>query len=76
MNGLPVPKSSADFPNNPEYENPNSANEVLIPSPYFLYKESFSPLIKDSSFSMILILGSDSFINKAKQSRDFSLFRF
>lgn len=47
MNGLPVPKSSADFPDNPEYEYPNSAKEVLMQLPYFLYKESFSPLIKD-----------------------------
>ena len=51
MNGLPVPKSSADFPDNPEYEYPNSAKEVFISSPYLSYKESFSPLIKDSSFS-------------------------
>lgn len=46
MNGLPVPKSSADFPDNPEYEYPNSANEVIILSAYCLYRESLSPLIK------------------------------
>ena len=46
MNGLPVPKSSADFPDNPEYEYPNFAKVVLMLSPYRLYKESFSPLIK------------------------------
>lgn len=45
MNGLPVPKSSADFPDNPEYEYPNFAKVVLMLSPYRLYKESFSPLI-------------------------------
>ena len=47
MNGFPFPKSIADFPDNPEYEYPNPAKEVLIPSPYLSYKELFSPLIKD-----------------------------
>lgn len=47
MNGLPLPKSSADFPDNPEYEYPKSEKDVVIALPYCLYKESFSPLIKD-----------------------------
>jgi len=47
MNGLPAPKSSADFPDNPEYDCPNSANDVVIPLLYCLYNESFNPLIKD-----------------------------
>lgn len=54
MNGLPLPKSSADFPDNPEYEYPKSEKDVVIALPYCLYKESFSPLIRDCSFSMIL----------------------
>ena len=56
MNGLPVPKSPADFPDNPEYEYPNSAKEVLISSPYLTYKESFSPLIKDWETEMSAII--------------------
>ena len=47
MNGLPLPKSSEDFPDNPEYECPKSEKDVVIALPYCLYKESFSPLIKD-----------------------------
>lgn len=47
MKGLPVPKSLAVFPDKPEYECPNSANEVVMPLPYNSYKESFNPLIKD-----------------------------
>lgn len=47
MNGLPLPKSSEVFPDNPEYECPKSEKDVVIALPYCLYKESFSPLIKD-----------------------------
>lgn len=47
MKGLPVPKSLAVFPDKPEYECPNSANEVVMPLQYNSYKESFNPLIKD-----------------------------
>ena len=47
MKGLPDPKSCADFPDSPEYEVPSSANEVKTLPPYWAYKESFSPLIKD-----------------------------
>ena len=58
MNGLPLPKSSEDFPDNPEYECPKSEKDVVIALPYCLYKESFSPLIKDCNFSMILFCTS------------------
>lgn len=44
---MPLPKSSADFPDSPEYECPKSAKEVVMALPYCLYNESFSPLIKD-----------------------------
>ena len=44
MKGLPVPKSLAVFPDKPEYECPNSANEVVMPLQYNSYKESFNPL--------------------------------
>lgn len=47
MKGLPEPKSCADFPDKPEYEVPRFAKEVLTSLPYWAYKESFSPLIKD-----------------------------
>ena len=52
MNGLPLPKSSEDFPDNPEYECPKSEKDVVIALPYCLYKESFSPLIKDFGTAM------------------------
>ncbi len=55
MNGLPLPKSSADFPDNPEYERPKSEKDVVIALPYCLYKESFSPLIKDRFTEMSAI---------------------
>lgn len=64
MNGLPLPKSSADFPDNPEYEYPKSEKDVVIALPYCLYKESFSPLIKDRFTEMsaisLKLLHSDS----------------
>ena len=44
---MPLPKSSADFPDSPEYECPKSAKEVVMALPYCLYNASFSPLIKD-----------------------------
>ena len=47
MKGLPEPKSCVDLPDNPEYEVPRFAKEVLTSLPYRAYKESFSPLIKD-----------------------------
>lgn len=47
MKGLPEPKSCADFPDSPEYEVPSSAKEVNTSPPYWVYKKSFSPLIKD-----------------------------
>lgn len=56
MNGLPLPKSSADFPDNPEYERPKSEKDVVIALPYCLYKESFSPLIKDRFTEMSAII--------------------
>ena len=56
MNGLPLPKSSADFPDNPEYEYPKSEKDVVIALPYCLYKESFSPLIKDRFTEMSAII--------------------
>ena len=55
MNGLPLPKSSEDFPDNPEYECPKSEKDVVIALPYCLYKESFSPLIKDFVTAMSAI---------------------
>ena len=55
MNGLPLPKSSEDFPDNPEYECPKSEKDVVIALPYCLYKESFSPLIKDFGTAMSAI---------------------
>ncbi len=56
MNGLPLPKSSEDFPDNPEYECPKSEKDVVIALPYCLYKESFSPLIKDFGTAMSAIV--------------------
>ena len=47
MYGFPQPKSCADLPDKPEYERPILEKEVKISSPYWAYKESFSPLIKD-----------------------------
>ena len=47
MKGLPEPKSCADFPDSPEYAVPSSAKEVNTSPPYWVYKKSFSPLIKD-----------------------------
>lgn len=47
MNGFPEPKSCADLPDKPEYEEPRFAKEVLTSLPYWAYKESFIPLIKD-----------------------------
>ena len=47
MNGFPEPKSCADLPDKPEYEKPRLEKEVNTSSPYWAYKESFSPLIKD-----------------------------
>lgn len=55
MNGWPLPKSSEDFPDNPEYECPKSEKDVVIALPYCLYKESFSPLIKDFGTAMSAI---------------------
>lgn len=55
MNDLPLPKSSEDFPDNPEYECPKSEKDVVIALPYCLYKESFSPLIKDFVTAMSAI---------------------
>lgn len=49
MYGFPQPKSCADLPDKPEYERPILEKEVKISSPYWAYKESFSPLIKDCS---------------------------
>ena len=54
MYGFPEPKSCADLPDKPEYERPRLEKEVKTSSPYWSYKESFSPLIKDSYLSMIL----------------------
>ena len=34
MKGLPEPKSCADLPDNPEYEVPRFAKEVLTSLPY------------------------------------------
>ena len=56
MNGLPLPKSSEDFPDNPEYECPKSEKDVVIALPYCLYKKSFSPLIKDFRTAMSAII--------------------
>ena len=47
MYGFPEPKSCADLPDKPEYERPRLEKEVKTSSPYWSYKESFSPLIKD-----------------------------
>ena len=47
MNGFPEPKSCADLPDKPEYEKPRLEKEVNTSLPYWAYKESFSPLIKD-----------------------------
>ena len=63
MNGFPEPKSCADLPDKPEYEKPRLEKEVNTSLPYWAYKESFSPLIKDSSFSMILFLGGDALVD-------------
>lgn len=54
---MPLPKSSADFPDSPEYECPKSAKEVVMALPYCLYNESFSPLIKDYASVMDAISG-------------------
>ena len=47
MYGFPEPKSCADLPDKPEYERPRLEKEVNTSSPYWAYKESFSPLIRD-----------------------------
>ena len=47
MKGLPEPKSCADLPDSPEYEVPRFAKDVDTSLPYWAYKASFSPLIKD-----------------------------
>lgn len=56
MKGLPEPKSCANFPDKPEYEVPRFAKEVLTSLPYWAYKESFSPLIKDCLFCRSAII--------------------
>ena len=64
MYGFPEPKSCADLPDKPEYERPRLENEVNTSLPYWAYKESFSPLIKDCpayrSAISLKILHSDS----------------